>query len=45
MILQFLMSECVANGVSCYYTQAKEADHADMERLDAMFNKPIAFEE
>lgn len=45
MILQFLMSECVANGVSCYYTHARKVDHADLERLDAMFNKPVNIEE
>lgn len=45
MILQFLMSECVANGVSCYYMHARKVDHADLERLDAMFNKPVNIEE
>ena len=45
MILQFLMSECVANGVSCYYTHARKVDHADLERLDALFNKPVDVEE
>ena len=45
MILQFLMSECVANRVSCYYTHARKVDHADLERLDALFNKPVDVEE
>lgn len=45
MILKFLMSECVANGVSCYYTHARKVDHADLERLDALFNKSVDVEE